>query len=146
MIELLFFNAQFQCGAGAQAEAVKVEVYHEQQLVETMVKGDSALLPVKSVDDLTFEYSLVNENASCGFTTPSAVTLSRGEELPGNNGFDGQASVSNLLANSNKYEELFLVELGETNQNSSAFDLQDVVFKVDNDPNSNPPVSLIYPD
>jgi hypothetical protein len=108
-----------------------------------MMVNDHALLPVKSVNDLTFKYSVVNNTTKCALQTPSEMSLAPTDKIPSLPGVYEQDSVETLLSGLNNYEELFLVELGTTNRNSTAFDMQDVVFKVDNNPT---PVSLIYPD
>ena len=45
-----------------------------------------------------------------------------------------QASIEEMLVGLNSYEELFLTELGTSDTSSSAYDLQDVVLVVDNNP------------
>ena len=70
------------------------------------------------------------------------MVLAPDDELPNLAGFDQQDSVSTLLGSLNEYQELFLVELGTTNTASSAFDLQDVTLRVDN----NPTVSSLFAD
>ncbi len=143
MIELLYLASQIQCGAAGDFLNVKVDVYHNQELVKTMMVNDRALLPAKSVNDLTFKYSIVNNTTQCALQTPSEMSLAPTDQIPSLAGVYEQDSVKTLLSGLNDYEELFLVELGTTNRNSTAFDMQDVVFKVDNNPT---PVSLIYPD
>jgi hypothetical protein len=143
MIELLYLASQIQCGATGDFLNVKVDVYHNQELVKTMMVNDRALLSVESVNDLTFKYSVVNNTTKCALQTPSEMSLGSTDKIPSLAGVYKQESVQTLLSGLNDYEELFLVELGTTNRNSAAFDMQDVVFKVDNNPT---PVSLIYPD
>ncbi len=143
MIELLYLASQIQCGAAGDFLNVKVDVYHNQELVKTMMVNDHALLPVKSVNDLTFRYSVINNTTNCALQTPSEMSLAPTDSIPSLAGAYKQDSLQTLLSGLNNYEELFLVELGTTNRNSVAFDLQDVVFKVDNNPT---PVSLIYAD
>ncbi|MEM8718361.1 MAG: hypothetical protein AAGE84_03495 [Cyanobacteria bacterium P01_G01_bin.39] len=142
MIELLYFASQIQCGVGGELLDIQVDVYHNQELVETMVAEDIALLPVDSINDLTFEYSIINNNTSCSLATPSELVLAPDDELPNLAGFDQQDSIATLLGSLNEYQELFLVELGTTDTNSSAYDLQDVTFRVDN----NPTVSSLFAD
>ena len=52
-------------------------------------------------------------------------------DLPGES---EQDSIQQMLDNLNDYEELFLVELGTTNYESFAYDLQDVVLVINNNP------------
>ena len=57
MIELLYFATQIQCGVGGEFLDIQVNVYQNQELVETMMVEDRVLLPVDSVNDLTLEYA-----------------------------------------------------------------------------------------
>lgn len=134
MIELLYLASQIQCGAGHGLIDIQVDVYHEQELVQTMGLNDRALINAASVDDLDFQYRAVGSNATCSLTTPTEMTLAPDGTLPGMDGVFNQDSVQTLLGGLSQYEELFLVELGSTNTASAAFDLQDVVFRVDNNP------------
>ncbi|NJL52261.1 MAG: hypothetical protein HC930_08625 [Hydrococcus sp. SU_1_0] len=134
MIELLYFASQIQCGAGGSFLNIQVDVYHQQQLVQTMQVNEKALISVDSVNDLNFKYKIINNNTQCNLQTPSEMALTPGSQIPSMAGVYEQDSVQTLLSGLENYEELFLVELGTTNPNSPAFDLQDVVFKVDNDP------------
>ncbi|MEM7758935.1 MAG: hypothetical protein AAF298_12535 [Cyanobacteria bacterium P01_A01_bin.40] len=135
MIELLYFASQIQCGAGGEFLDIQVNVYQNQELVETMVVEDRVLLPVDSVSDLTFEYSVINNDTSCSsLAAPSELVLAPDDELPNLAGFDQQDSVISLLSGLNEYQELFLVELGTTDTASSAFDMQDVTLRIDNNP------------
>lgn len=56
--------------------------------------------------------------------------------VPTLSGAYDQQSISQMLAGLNSYEELYLVELWTSNTTSSAYDLQDVVLVVDNNPSS----------
>jgi hypothetical protein len=134
MIELLYFASQIQCGAGGSLLNIQVDVYHQQQLVQTMQVNEKALIPVDSVNELDFKYKITNNNPGCSLRTPTEMALTPGSKIPSMMGVYEQVSVQTLLSGLNNYEELFLVELGTTDPNSPAFDLQDVVFKVDNDP------------
>lgn len=62
--------------------------------------------------------------------------------VPNIPGVYDQQSIQTMLNGLNDYEELFLVELGTTNKTSAAFDLQDVVFIV----NNNPSASKVFAD
>ncbi len=142
MIELLYLASQLQCGSNSALLNIKVDIYQNQQLIKTMLKNDRVLLPVDSVGELTFRYSIVNNTTQCNLATPTQQVLSPKDNLPSMAGIYQQDSVQTLLNGLDDYEELFLVELGTTNQQSAAFDLQDVVIKVDN----NPTVSSLYAD
>lgn len=145
MIELLYLASQIQCGAGGSFLNIQVDVYHQEQLVKTMKVNERALIPVGSVNDLDFRYTIINNNTRCSLRTPTEMALTPGSQIPSMAGVYEQDSVQTLLSGLNNYEELFLVELGTTDRNSPAFDLQDVIFKVDNNPTISTPVT-IYPD
>lgn len=148
MIELLYLASQIQCSANEGLLNIQVDVYHQQELVQTISLNERALIPVDSVDELDFNYRTVG-NATCGLVNPTEMTLAPGTELPAVDGIYEQDSVQTLLSDLDDYEELFLVELGSTNHNSSAFDMQDVVFKIDNnpDPSHNPEsIASVFPD
>lgn len=135
MIELLYFASQIQCGVGGEFLDIQVDVYQNQELVETMVVDDRILLPVNSINDLTLEYSVINNTTEChNLATPSELILAPNDELPNLSGFDQQDSVVTLLSNLNQFQELFLVELGTEDITSSAYDLQDVTLILDKNP------------
>lgn len=135
MIELLYFASQIQCGANGDFLNIQVDVYKGTELVQTMNVNDTATISVDSVNELNFEYSIVDNTTDCtSLSTPSEQSLAKGTVLPNLDGFSNQSSVQSLLDNTDKYEELFLAELGTTDTSSAAYDMQDVIFKVDNDP------------
>ncbi len=149
MIELLYFASQIQCGAGGDFLNVKIDVYQNQELVETMMVDDRVLLPVDSVNNLSFEYSIINNTTECtSLATPTELILAPGDELPNLDGFDQQSSVVTILSGLNQYQELFLVELGTTDTANAAFDMQDGIMIIDNNPdnNSNPYISTLFAD
>ena len=111
-----------------------MDVYHNQKLVKTMSVSDKVLLKeVDSIKDLTFEYKAIN-NPSCGLSLPSELVLAPEDSVPNIPGVYQQQSIQEMLDGLNEYEELFLVELGTENKTSAAYDLQDVVVIVDNEP------------
>lgn len=134
MIELLYFASQIQCGAGGDFLNVQMDVYQGQEQVKTMLVEDKVLLPVDSINDLTFKYSTIANNTECSLSLPSELVLAPQDSVPNIPGVYEQESIKELLDGLNEYEELFLVELGTTDENSSAFDLQDVVAIVNNNP------------
>ena len=143
MIELLYFASQIQCGVGGDLLDIQVDIYHNQELIETMEVEEKVLLSVDSFNDLTFEYSIVDNTTDCtSLETPSELVLAPDDALPSMDGFALQDSVETLLGSLNQYQELFLVELGSTDEASSAFDLQDVILRIDN----NPVVSNLFAD
>jgi hypothetical protein len=142
MIELLYFASQIQCGAGGAFLNIQIDVYHHQELIKTMSVNEKALLPVDSIKDLTFKYTAINNNTRCNLSLPTEMVLAPNDIVPNIPGVYDQTSIQNMLNGLKEYEELFLVELGTTNTKSAAFDLQDVVGIV----NNNPAVATIYPD
>ena len=138
-LELHYRGSAFQCGSNPTQADIKVNVYdRSNNLLTTMSKGDRYLTTsIDSVGDLSFRYRVYN--LSCVDSTRlyrslGSELLSSQDTLPDLAGFSGQSSVREMLANLDSYEELYLVELGTSDINSSAYDLQDVVFVVDNDP------------
>jgi hypothetical protein len=101
-----------------------------------MLVNERTLLPVNSVNDLTFKYSIVNNTTQCSLSLPSQEVLGSKDSVPNISGAYEQQSIQTMLNGLNDYEELVLVELGTTNKTSSAFDLQDVVLKVNNNPSA----------
>lgn len=43
MIQLLYLTSQIQCGANSPVLNIKVDVYQNQQLVQTMLKNDRVI-------------------------------------------------------------------------------------------------------
>lgn len=82
MIELLYFASQIQCGAGGAFLNIKVDIYQNQSLVKTMMVDERVLLPVNSVKDLTFKYSIVNNTTRCSLATPSQQLLAPTDPVP----------------------------------------------------------------
>ncbi len=137
MIELLYFASQIQCGANTELLDVKVDVYKNQELVQTMSVNDKVLLDVNSIKDLSFEYHLAESN--CVAAIPTEKLLGSTDPLPNLAGAYEQQSIQDMQDDLASYEELWLVELGTTNTSSVYFDLQDVILKVNNNPESLPP-------
>ncbi len=135
MIELIYLASQIQCGPNSPLINVRVDVYQNQQIVQTMHLGNKVLLPANSVQELNFKYKFLN--ATCSPATPTEMVLGPQDPVPNLPGVYDQQSIQEMLNGLNDYEELFLVELGTTNQKSSAFDLQDVVLLVNNNPQVN---------
>ncbi|MDJ0648822.1 MAG: hypothetical protein QNJ60_08955 [Xenococcaceae cyanobacterium MO_188.B19] len=134
MIELLYLTSQIQCGVNGDFLNIQVDVYQNQELIRTISQNESLLLPVDSINDLRFEYYTVNNTTSCSLSTPSEQLLTSNDPIPNISGVYEQQSIQTMLDGLNNYEELFLVELGTVDQTSPAFDLQDVVFIVNNNP------------
>lgn len=134
MIEFLYLASQIQCGAGGDFLNIKVDIYQNQELIETVSVNDKVLLPVDSINEVEFKYSVVNNTTACSLADPSQLVLSANDQVPDIAGVYQQASIQEMLDGLNTYEELFLVELGTTNELSKAFDRQDVVGVVNNNP------------
>ena len=145
-IELRYAESAFQCGASDNRQAdIKIEVYDKanNSLLTTLSKNDTYTTNnFDSIDDLDFVYKIYNFTHCSGF--PEGTTRDvRGSRLLGKNeavptvaGFSGQSSVGQIHNSLDSYEKLLLVELGSRDQNSSSYDLQDVVLVVDNNPAS----------
>ena len=138
-LELYYRDSAFQCGSDPTQADIKVNVWDKSNnLLATMSKGDKqTIYSFDSVDDLTFTYNVYNlsciSNASLRPELDSML-LGSNESIPNIEGFSEQSSIADMLVGLNSYEELYLVELGTSNTSSRAYDLQDVVLVVDNNP------------
>ena len=138
-IEIHYYESALQCGSDSTQANVKVNVYDENDnLLTTMSKGDTfKTADVDSIEDLNFDYDIYNLSCITEGRTLNALgtkLLAPGDVIPSVGGFSGQASIAQMLDGLNDYEELYLAELGSRNPSSSAYDLQDVVLVVNNDP------------
>ena len=138
-IEIHYYESALQCGADSTQANVKVNVYdQDNNLLTTMSKGDTfKTADVDSIEDLSFDYDIYNLSCISDGTNLTALgteLLAPGDTIPSVGGFSGQASIAQMLDGLNDYEELYLAELGSSNPSSSAYDLQDVVLVVNNDP------------
>ena len=131
-IKLTYFNSQFQCGEGSSLINITVDVFQNQQFVQTLSLNDGIYLSINSFDDLSFEYNFVD--AECSPTTPTEMVLAPDDTVPSLPGAYEQDSIQEMLNELQMYEELFLVELGTTDTTDSAYDLQDVVMVINNNP------------
>ncbi len=138
-LELYYRDSAFQCGSDPTQADIKVNVYDKSNnLLTTMSKGDKHIIySFDSADDLKFTYNVYNlsciSNASLRPELGSML-LDSNDSIPNIEGFSKQSSITDMLVGLNSYEELYLVELGTSNISSSAYDLQDVVLVVDNNP------------
>lgn len=138
-LELHYRDSAFQCGSNPTQADIKVNVYDKSnKLLITMSKGDKYRIDsLDSANDLKFTYNIYNltclDNGSLRSIRDSAL-LDSDDPIPNINGFSGQSSIADMLVDLDSYEELYLVELGTSDTSSSAYDLQDVVFVVDNHP------------
>lgn len=107
-------------------------------MLTTLSKGDTyKSSTIDSVADLKFNYKIYN--LSCLSSTPvypakGTMLLAPNDAVPNIAGYQDQASIKEMLEDLDSYEELYLAELGTSDKNSSAYDLQDVVLVVNNNP------------
>lgn len=144
-LELHYRDSAFQCGSDATQADIKVDVYDpNNNLLTTMSKGDRyTSTAFDSISDLSLVYKVYNlsciDNGSL-VAAEDTMLLGANDTVPNIEGFSDQASIEEMLVGLNSYEELHLTELGTSDTSSSAYDLQDVVMVVDNNP------TLVYAD
>lgn len=131
-IELTYFASQFQCGGESSLINIEVNVYRNERFIQTLSINNTVYLPINSFDELDFQYNFVD--SECSPTTPTEMVLAPEDTVPDLAGAYEQDSLQQMLDGLNEYEELFIVELGTTNPSSSAYDLQDVVMIINNNP------------
>lgn len=145
-IELRYADSALQCGSDSTQADIKVEVSDENgKLLTTMSKGDTfTSAEIDSINDLRLNYRIYNLDClteGSSRAVQDTKLLGSNDTIPNLSGFSGQNSVSQIHSSLDSYEELYLVELGTSNTSSAAYDLQDVVLVVDNNPTSlTPPV------
>ncbi len=132
-ILLTYFASQFQCGEDSSLINIQVDVYRNDQLVKTLSPNDTIYLPIDSFTELTFEYNFIDAECS-PIENPEEMVLAPDDTIPDVPGVYEQESLQQLLNDLNEYEELFVVELGTSDSSSSAYDLQDVVLVINNNP------------
>lgn len=131
MVELTYQASEYQCGAGAAQSTILVDVYHNGELVKDgLAVGESVMVP--DFDGVELDYQAAT--GSCGFGANESLLLGSNGTVPNLAGAYEQESIASLVANLKDYEDLYLVELGTTDTSSFAFDLQDAVFVVNNNP------------
>ena len=131
LVEILFLASAFQCGSGAEMASFKVHTNHGQEIT----LGEKTYVEVDSVEDIQLGYSVI-ANGSCALEGIPGISVSYGEELPANQGVYQQPSLQTLIQENvtGEYLSLILFELGTTNTESSAYDLQDIVLLVNTNP------------
>ena len=132
-ILLTYHASQFQCGADSSLVNIQVDVYRNDQFVQTLSVNDTIYLPINSFSELSFEYNFIDAGCS-PLATPVTDVLALTDPIPSIPGVYEQESLQGLLDGLNEYEELFVVELGTNDSSDSAYDLQDVVLVIDNNP------------
>ena len=134
LIEILFLTSQFQCGSEAAQATFKARINDKPIYV-----GETVRLNVENLQDLYFEYEQLEtfeDEPICAlpFNTEGVVPIliQYGEQLPTNDGIYNQPSLQTLIQEqvTNEYLNLVLYEVGTTDTNSSAYDLQDLVFVI----------------
>ena len=140
-LELHYRDSAFQCGSDATQADIKVDVYDlDNNLLTTMSKGERYTSTVfDSINDLNLVYKVYNLSCIDNGSSVAALDtmlLGANDPVPSIEGFSGQASIEEMLVGLDSYEELHLAELGTSDPNDSAYDLQDVVLVVDNNPSS----------
>lgn len=138
-LELHYRDSAFQCGANTTQADIKIEVRDRNNtLLTTMSKGEKYLTTdIDSVGDLSFVYKVYNLSCITSGSSRAVqdwMLLGNDDTVPDIDGFSDQASIQQMLVGLDSYEELFLVELGTDDTTSSAYDLQDVILVVDNNP------------
>lgn len=131
IIEILFLASQFQCGANADLASFKVFTNNGKEIR----LGEKTKVMVESIEDLQFGYEVIADG-DCALRGVPGISVSYGEELPTNQGVYQQPSLQTLIEQNvtDEYKSLVLFEVGTTNTESSAFDLQDLVLVVDTNP------------
>ncbi|MEL6909472.1 MAG: Ig-like domain-containing protein [Cyanobacteria bacterium J06598_4] len=143
-LELHYFESSFGCGEG-QID-IDVKVYKDNQLIQTMSKGDRYLLTdIDSINDLSFEYHSDDPEFYASYCRETDginhQILGNQDPIPSFAGAHSQQSLQQMMVGLNSYEELYLVELATRDRSSEVFDLQDVIIIVDHNPelpNSSP--------
>jgi hypothetical protein len=151
-VELRYLDSAFQCGSDPTQADIKVQVFNKSNtLLTTLSKGQTYKnTTIDSIADLRFKYKIFN--LSCFSSTPvhtakGVKLLGPADPVPTVGGYQDQASITQMLGDLNSYEELYLAELGTDDRTSTAYDLQDVVLVVDNNPlpPNNPPNAVDDP-
>ena len=140
-LELYYRDSAFQCGKNPTQAIIEVDVYNKntKRKLKTLSKGEKfATTEVDNIEELSFEFDVSNLTCLSGYTPLlGSMLFDKGDvnSLPNIAGFQGQSSVKQMLKGLDKYKELLLFELGTKDKTSAAYDLQDVVIVVDNNPN-----------
>lgn len=131
MIEILFtFQPQFQCGANSPMAEFQLEISVEDTVI-TLEVGQKVLLDTTNFEDMLFSVIPI-ANADCIIENPVQQWLEYGNVIPQVPGLYEQESLQELY-NQNITDEFYymsLFELGTSDEESEAFDLNDVVFLV----------------
>ena len=145
-LELYYRDSAFQCGSDSTQANIEIDVYDSNNnLLTTLSQGDRYIsTDFDSVSNLSFVYNVYNLSCISNGDSVAAedtMLLGANDTVPSIDGFSGQASIEEMLVGLDNYEELFLVELGTNDTNDRAYDLQDLVLVVNNNP-----VSLLFSD
>lgn len=145
-LELHYRDSAFQCGSDTTQADIQIDVYDQNNnLLTTLSQGDRyTSTDFDSVNNLSFVYNVYNLSCisnGASVAPEDTMLLGANDTVPDIDGFSGQASIEEMLVGLSSYEELLLVELGTSDTSDSAYDLQDTVLVVDNNP-----VSLLFAD
>ena len=131
LVEILFIASAFQCGA----DAVQAEFQLHVTGGETLLVGDKTYVHVESLEDLQFGYSVLSDG-DCAIENVPGIAVEYDTVLPTNVGAFEQPSLLDIIAEhvTEPYLSLVLWEVGTTDAGSSAYDLQDLVVKLNTNP------------
>lgn len=130
MIELTFLFAQYQCGASAELAEFRLDIEVGGSIVSQLTVGQSAMI------EATMEEMTVNvvpiANADC-INANVVEWLEYGEDVPDVPGAYEQTALYDLYADhiTDEYYKMAVFELGTDDDESPAYDLNDIGIKYD---------------
>ena len=131
LVEIIFIASAFQCGGSAPQ--AQFEVYANNDVA--LEVGEKTYVHVESIEDLQFGYSVISDG-DCALHNIPGIIVNYGDVLPDNIGAFDQPSLIQIIDENvtNEYLSVVLWELGTTNTESSAYDLQDIVIQINTNP------------
>lgn len=138
LVEIVFLSSQFQCGPNAEhLEEFSVQIHNEKNLAyHTIELGEKKVWDMNDLSDLGF-IEIINLTNNCSILPIQDMTLlymDENSQVPNVGGYENQMSLQETLdtevGNDPQYA-IIAIEFGTVNQESSAFDLQDIVIKLD---------------
>ena len=131
LVEVLFLASAFQCGSGAPQATFQLHTTGG----HTLNVGEKAYVSVETLDDLQFGYTVVSDG-DCALEGIPGIHIEYGAALPSNDGIYDQPSLLDIISThvTEPYLSLVLFEVGTTDDGSSAYDLQDIVVKINTNP------------
>ena len=144
MIELLFVDAQFQCGASAPlAEFEVISVAYEEQGApepfweETLTAGDSVLLPVNTREQVGIQINILN-NADCidVLEDMHLIEIFSVDQLPDVDALYDQPALESYIEALSDSQSIILGEFGcgGNIDNCTSADWQDILIRIDYNP------------